>query len=255
MQVEQGAPTVQEALPSRSILSTAVLALATLFCILRPLSIDVPGAGLDASWAVVLGEAAMLPARWGVDLTFTYGPASALVTRYFTGNYLTLALPLICAISISYAFCFACLIGSAAAGRSNAGLLTIVAVAGQGLALLVMGEKTRTPSTSPSPSSSFSWISCVRHEILPLAVAASRGGGPGHRHAREDELRRPGDRALRLVGSQGGMAASALASPHARVSSRLPARLRGLWPAFRRSAGLREDCRPKASRVTARPCT
>ncbi len=138
MQVHQGVPTVRRGFGVAPILSTAVLALVTLFCVLRPLSIDVPGAGLDRSWEAVLGEAAMLPARWGVDLTFTYGPASALVTRYFTDNYLTLALPLICAISISYAFCFACLIGSAVAGRSNAALLTIAAVAGQGLALLVM---------------------------------------------------------------------------------------------------------------------
>ena len=43
------------------------------------------------------------------------------------------------AISISYAFCFACLIGSAATRRSNAAVLTIVAVVGQGLALLVVG--------------------------------------------------------------------------------------------------------------------
>ena len=139
MQVEQGAPIGDKGSSIRVILSTAVLALATLFCVLRPLSIEMPGAGLDASWAVVLGEAAMLPARWGVDLTFTYGPASALVTRYYTGDYLTLALPLICAIAVTYAFCFACLIGNTAANRSNAGLLTIVAVAGQGLALLVVG--------------------------------------------------------------------------------------------------------------------
>ena len=139
MQVEQGAPTGNRGFAFRVILSTAVLALTTLFCILRPLSIGVPGAGLDASWAVVLGEAAMLPARWGVDLTFTYGPASALVTRYYTGDYLTLAVPLICAMAVTYAFCLACLIGSAATKLRNAGLLTILAVAGQGLALLVVG--------------------------------------------------------------------------------------------------------------------
>ncbi len=139
MQVGQGTPTGNKGSAVLVIVATAVLAFATLFCILRPLSIDVPGAGLDASWAVVLGEAAMLPARWGVDLTFTYGPASALVTRYFTGDYLTLALPTVCAIAVAYAFCFACLIGCAAANRNNAGLLTVVAVMGQGLALLVVG--------------------------------------------------------------------------------------------------------------------
>ena len=139
MQVEQGAPTGSKSSAVRLTLSTAVLTLATLFCILRPLSIAVPGAGLDASWAVVLGEAAMLPARWGVDLTFTYGPASALVTRYYTGDYLTFTLPVICAIAVTYALCFACLIGNAAADRSNARLLTTVAVASQGLALLVVG--------------------------------------------------------------------------------------------------------------------
>ncbi len=141
MQVEQGAPTENRGSAVPVILSTAFLALATLFCILRPLSINMPGAGLDASWAVVLGEAAMLPARWGVDLTFTYGPASALMTRYYTGDYLTLALPLICAIAVTYALCFACLIETAAANRSNAGLLTIVAVTGQSLALLVIGAE------------------------------------------------------------------------------------------------------------------
>ncbi len=142
MQVEQGAPTgKRSAVPVMS--SALVLALATLIFTLRPLSMDMPGADLDASWAVVLGEAAMLPARWGVDLTFTYGPASALTTRYFTSNYISFAVPVVCAISIVYAFCFACLIGNATAGRSNAGLLTIGAVVGQGLALLVVGGENQ----------------------------------------------------------------------------------------------------------------
>ena len=67
--------------------------------VLRPLSLAMPGSGLDPSWIAVLGEAAVRHARWGVDLAFTYGPASALVTRYFTDGYLASALPFLIGVA------------------------------------------------------------------------------------------------------------------------------------------------------------
>ncbi|MGI3898991.1 MAG: hypothetical protein ACRYGP_15885 [Janthinobacterium lividum] len=76
------------------------LALATLFFVLRPLSLVFPAAGLDASWTAVLAEAALRPARWGVDLAFTYGPASTLATRFYTDRYLVADLPILCAIAL-----------------------------------------------------------------------------------------------------------------------------------------------------------
>ena len=143
MQVEQGAPMRNRGAAVLVMLSTTVLALATLACVLQVLSIDVPGVGLDESWAVVLGEAAMRPARWGVDLTFTYGPASALVTRYFTDNYLTVALPLIGSIAIVYALCSACLIGLGAAGRPNSFTVTMVCLVGWVATLFVLGGQNQ----------------------------------------------------------------------------------------------------------------
>ena len=83
-----------------AVAAALALALATLLFVLRPLSLTFPASGLDASWVAVLGEAAMLPARWGVDLAFTYGPASALVTRFYGTNYLIADLPVLCAVAL-----------------------------------------------------------------------------------------------------------------------------------------------------------
>ena len=106
------------------------VAVATLVFVLRPLSIGFPSGGLDASWVAVLGEAATRPARWGVDLAFTYGPASALVTRYFTDGYLVRDLPVLLAVALAGGGAIACLAGLAVAGRARGGLLVVLAALG-----------------------------------------------------------------------------------------------------------------------------
>ena len=104
-----------------------VVAAAVLVFVLRPLSLGFPAGGLDSSWVAVLGEAAARPARWGVDLAFTYGPASALVTRYFTEAYLWRDLPMLAAVALGAGAAIACLARLAAAGRPRAGLLVMAA--------------------------------------------------------------------------------------------------------------------------------
>lgn len=106
------------------------VAAAVLAFVLRPLSLAFPAGGLDSSWAAVLGEAATRPARWGVDLAFTYGPASALVTRYFTETYLSRDLPVSLAVALAAGAAFAGLARLAAAGRPRAGLLVLLAAFG-----------------------------------------------------------------------------------------------------------------------------
>ena len=114
-----------------NVAAVLVLSLAATLFVLRPLSFDLPGTGLDASWVAVLGEAATRPARWGVDLVFTYGPASALVTRYYTDDYLTRALPILLAVAVVYGVCVVRLTGLSVAGRRGAIVLAIAVAAAQ----------------------------------------------------------------------------------------------------------------------------
>ena len=109
-------------------LATVVaLAGADLLFVLRPLSLGFPANGLDYSWMAVLGEAATRPARWGVDLAFTYGPASALVTRWFTDAYLTADLPILVGVALASGASTLCLARIGAAGRRGSGLLMLLA--------------------------------------------------------------------------------------------------------------------------------
>ncbi len=68
----------------------------------RPFTPVMPQLGLDASWVAAMGEAADKGLRWGVDVAFTYGPASPLVTGYFNGAYLSVTLPLLLAICLLF---------------------------------------------------------------------------------------------------------------------------------------------------------
>ena len=45
-----------------------------------------PQYGLDPSWIAVAGEAAARSAQWGRDIVLTYGPASSLITSYYTAT-------------------------------------------------------------------------------------------------------------------------------------------------------------------------
>lgn len=112
------------------------LALAAFFFALRPLSITFPGAGLDSSWIVVLGEAAAKSARWGVDYAFTYGPASALMTRYGTPSYLAVILPLSVAVSFVFGLCYVRLLALAGRPSWALGAAILVVIAGTAAAWL-----------------------------------------------------------------------------------------------------------------------
>ncbi len=112
-----------------SVATVLALAAAALLFALRPLSLAFPASGLDGSWMTVLGEAATRPARWGVDLAFTYGPGSALATRYFTDAYLTADLPILVAVALASGASFLCLARIGAAGRRGVLLVPLAALA------------------------------------------------------------------------------------------------------------------------------
>lgn len=111
-----------------SIAAVLVLTVAAVLLVLRPLSIVLPAGGLDSSWIAVLGEAATRPARWGVDLAFTYGPASALVTRYFTEGYLLWALPAVAGLALVNGLALVLLARRAAVNRRFPGALVFAVV-------------------------------------------------------------------------------------------------------------------------------
>ncbi len=112
-------------------LAVLLLGVAAILLVLRPLSIVLPAAGLDFSWITVLGEAATRPTRWGVDLAFTYGPASALVTRYFTDAYLSWVLPASAGLALVNGLALMLLARRAAADRGSAGVLVLAVVAAE----------------------------------------------------------------------------------------------------------------------------
>ena len=125
--------------------AAAIVALAALLFAARPLGVAFPEADLDGSWMVVLGEALRLPSRWGVDLAFTYGPASALVTRYFTDGYLAAALPAAIVLSGVFGLCFGWLAAEAAtagpAPRRAAWASALLAAVGEAAGLLTMAPQ------------------------------------------------------------------------------------------------------------------
>ena len=121
----------------RAAVTAAVLALAgaALLFVLKPLSIQLPAGGRDESWIAVLGEAAARSARWGVDITFTYGPASELVTRYFTEGYLLRAVPVLCGLALVHTFALALLARGAVKGLRHGAWLVPLALAADAAAL------------------------------------------------------------------------------------------------------------------------
>ena len=145
-QGRDGAGRHGAALPATAAIAAAtIVALSALLFAARPLGVAFPEADLDGSWMVVLGEALHGPARWGVDLAFTYGPASALVTRYFTEGYLAAALPAAIVLSSVFGLCFARLAAEAAtrdpAPRRAAAAPVLVAAAGEAAGLLTMAPQ------------------------------------------------------------------------------------------------------------------
>ena len=125
--------------------AAAIVALPALLFAARPLGVAFPEADLDGSWMVVLGEALHIPSRWGVDLAFTYGPASALVTRYFTEGYLAAALPAAIVLSGVFGLCFGRLAAEAAtagpAPRRAAWASVLLAAVGEAAGLLTMAPQ------------------------------------------------------------------------------------------------------------------
>ncbi len=130
---------VRPGIPFLAIAAALLLGLATLLCVLRPLSLTFPDAGLDASWIAVLAEAAAWPARWGVDLAFTYGPASALVTRFYGDRYLVADLPVLCAVALANGAAVAWLARHATLARASGpgGFVLAVVTMTVGLAALL----------------------------------------------------------------------------------------------------------------------
>ena len=137
--VERQEPPAFRRLASVEALGAIVVALAALLSDLKPLSLAFPSADLDGSWMVVLGQAATIPARWGVDLAFTYGPASALVTRYFTDGYLLAAVPMALALAAVFGLSVVRVAVLAAASRPRAGVTILLAVIVEVAGLLAAG--------------------------------------------------------------------------------------------------------------------
>ena len=141
-----GAGRREATLPAAATIAAAtIVALAALLFAARPLGVAFPEADLDGSWMVVLGEALRTPSRWGVDLAFTYGPASALVTRYFTEGYIATALPAAIALSGVFGLCFGRLAAEAATAgptpRRAAWASVLLAAVGEAVGLLTMAPQ------------------------------------------------------------------------------------------------------------------
>lgn len=98
--------------------STLILGGFAAVFVFHPLTPALPRAGIDPSWVAVVGEAADRPARFGVDLDFTYGPASPLVTGYVNAAWLTRTLPLQLGFAALFGWCAALLIASRRPDRS-----------------------------------------------------------------------------------------------------------------------------------------
>lgn len=157
--------------PTFDAIATAALAAAALLAVLKPLSIALPAARLDDSWIAVLGQAATWPARWGVDLLFTYGPASALLTRFYTDAYLGTALPILVAVAIANGYCFARLVGVGLAGRRNSTVPAVLAVAAA-----IVAVATQANQDQDGFYFAFSLIVYLLDLARPCRDRASRAG-------------------------------------------------------------------------------
>ncbi len=129
--------------PHASARSSLLFVVVTLFfatlCsifILHPFTPGFPSAGLDPSWVVVLGEQAASHARWGIDLDFTYGPASPLVTGYYNSQYLSLTLPLLLFFCLVHGSCAAVLLLPRRTRGADRGWARLIALSCYAVALL-----------------------------------------------------------------------------------------------------------------------
>ena len=111
-----------------------LLCAAILIFVFHPFSPALPRAGIDPSWVAVMGEAADRPARWGVDILFTYGPASPLVTGYYNAAFFNRTLPLLFGVAALFGWCAALLLaeGSGALAAAGAVVLTLMVSAARG---------------------------------------------------------------------------------------------------------------------------
>ena len=97
--------------------------------ILHPFTPGFAQDGLDASWIAAMSDAADRHARWGVDLAFTYGPATPLVVNVYNGDYFTHTLPLLTFFALVFGWCAALIV--VRPGRSLRGIACgTLAVAG-----------------------------------------------------------------------------------------------------------------------------
>ena len=94
--------------------------LASVF-ILHPFTPGTIQDGLDASWVAAMADGADRHARWGVDLAFTYGPATPLVVEIYNAAYFTHTLPLLLGFAGIFGLCAAILV--ARPGRSRRAVL------------------------------------------------------------------------------------------------------------------------------------
>ncbi len=155
-----------------------LVALAALLFGLRPLGIALPESDLDGSWMVVLGEAALRPARWGVDLAFTYGPASALVTRYLTEPYLAVAVPSALGLAALFGLAFARLATAGAPSGPRRGAWVLAAALAESAALLPLAPQIPDAFFFVLPFNVFllDLYGGRRHRLLPALAAAAVGG-------------------------------------------------------------------------------
>ena len=122
-------------LPLPKSLAVVIVAMsAATFCF-RPLTPETPQAGLDASWVVVMGEAAERHLRWGLDLAFPYGPASSLLTKYDSSIYFSRVLPLIALICLLFGWGTVLLAEAGRTGERRRGIrVTAVLLLAAGIA-------------------------------------------------------------------------------------------------------------------------
>ena len=110
--------------PGLTALAATLFAVWVMISAFHPFHPTLPQAGLDASWVATMGEATDRGWRWGVDVTFTYGPAASLVTGYLNAAYLTLTLPLLLLTCLCFGSALVLLAGAGApSGRGGAAIV------------------------------------------------------------------------------------------------------------------------------------
>ncbi len=103
---------------TRVAVAAALLGTAALVFVFRAFTPTFPQPGLDPSWIAVMGRAADVPERWGIDTVFSYGPASPLVTGFANAAVFTRTLPLEILVAALFGWCTALLVASRPGGRA-----------------------------------------------------------------------------------------------------------------------------------------